>query len=123
MSLDASVLESSRALALEAAAYGVPVVDHENRLMGILTRARAALALLQSPSACVADHSVAAWCVIGETESFRTAFHSMSARHARELTVVGAGGEVVGTLRDIDAMRFVSHVSRTGLRPPVDWAA
>jgi hypothetical protein len=47
----------------------------------------------------------------------------MCARRARELVIVGDEGEVVGLLRDVDAMRFVAHVTRTGTRPARDHAA
>jgi hypothetical protein len=54
---------------------------------------------------------------VDEGASLGDAFGAMTARHARELTVVGPDRDVVGTLRDVDALRFVAYVARTGMRP------
>ncbi len=116
---DAPLEISMRALELESSAYGVAVVDEDGRLVGALPRARAALALLRSPGGAVSDHLAGDWGIVHEDDSLSEAFAKMTARHARELTVVGEGRVVVGVLRDIDALRFVSYVARTGSRPPV----
>jgi CBS domain-containing protein len=68
-------------------------------------------------------HMTAEWCSVDEGESLGAAFATMTARHARELPVVGEGRAYVGAVRDIDALRFVAYVSRTGLRPPLERAA
>jgi hypothetical protein len=118
VSFDAPLRVAMRALAAEPSAYGVAVVDHEHRFVGTLPRATAALALLHSSDGA-AEHMTAEWCSVDEAQSLGEAFAMMTARHARELTVVGEGRAFVGTVRDIDALRFVAYVSRTGLRPPL----
>ncbi len=123
VAFDAPLHLAARVLAAEPSAYGVSVVDAEDRLVGILPRATAALALLDSAADAVAEHMAVGWASIEEWQSLRAAFGAMAARGARELTVVGEGRAVVGILRDIDALRFVAHVSRTGLRPAVERAA
>jgi CBS domain-containing protein len=120
---DAPLRVAARALDMEASAYGVPVVDDEGSLVGILPRAAAALALLRGAADVVADHMNVDWSAVCESHSLGSAFERMTARRARELSVVTVGGALVGTLRDIDALRFVSYVSRTGMRPPVERAA
>lgn len=112
-----------RALAAEPSAYGVAVVDDDHRFVGTLPRATAALALLHSSGDVAAEHVTAEWCSVDEARTLGAAFAMMTERHARELTVVGEGRAFVGTLRDIDALRFVAYVSRTGLRPPLERAA
>lgn len=107
-------------LARDPSAYGVPVVDHEARFIGVLSRAAAALALDQREGAqSVAEKMALATLSIDESASLDVAFSTMGARRARELVVTDHDRQVVGTLRDLDALRFVSYVSRTGLRPPV----
>jgi len=123
VSYDAPLRVVARALELEASGYGVTVVDDQDRLLGILPRATATLALLESGAEAVAEHMTVEWSVVEEGETLGEAFSTMTSRRARELSVVGPGRALVGTLRDIDALRFVSYVSRTGLRPPVERAA
>lgn len=120
---DAPLRVVARALEMEASGYGITVVDDKERLIGILPRATATLAFLESAAEAVAEHMAVEWSVVDESESLGAAFGTMTSRRARELSVVGEGRAVVGTLRDIDALRFVSYVSRTGLRPPVERAA
>jgi CBS domain-containing protein len=120
---DAPLSVGMRALATESGAYGVAVVDENDRFVGMLGRAVATLALLHSERDRVADHATAQGCSVHERESLGDAFTAMTARRARELTVVSEDGVLVGVLRDIDALRFVSFVSRTGQRPPLDSAA
>ncbi len=120
---DAPLRIAMRALAAEPSAYGVAVVDHEHRFVGTLPRATAALALLHSSGDVAAEHMTAEWCSVDEGRTLGAAFGMMTERHARELTVVGEGRAFVGSLRDIDALRFVAYVSRTGLRPPLERAA
>ena len=120
---DAPLRVAARALEMTGSAFGVAVVEGEGRLVGILPRATATLARLRSAADAVAEHMAVEWSVVDESESLGAAFGTMTARRARELSVVGEGRAVVGTLRDIDALRFVSYVSRTGLRPPAERAA
>ena len=108
---------------MEPSAYGVAVVDEDSRLVGILPRATATLALLRNASDAAAEHMTVDWSTVDESQSLGVAFGTMTVRRARELSVVGEGRAVVGTLRDIDALRFVSYVSRTGLRPRAERAA
>jgi predicted transcriptional regulator len=108
---------------METSAYGVPVVDEEGRLVGILPRATTALGLLKNAGDAAAEHVTIDWSTVDESLSLSGAFELMVTRRARELSVVGTGRTVVGTLRDIDALRFVAHVSRTGMRPPLERAA
>jgi CBS domain-containing protein len=120
---DAPLSVAMRALAMESSPYGVAVVDDDDRFVGMLVRARAALALLHAEGEVAADHVTAGWCSVHEAESLGDAFVAMTARHAREVAVVSEEGALVGVLRDIDALRFVAFVSRTGQRPPLDSAA
>jgi len=123
VSYDATLRVAMRALASEPSAYGVAVVDEEHRFVGTLPRATAALTLLQASADVAAEHMTAGWCSVDEGRSLGEAFATMTAQHARELIVVGERRVFVGSLRDIDALRFVAYVSRTGLRPPVERAA
>jgi predicted transcriptional regulator len=120
---DAPLRIAVRALETETSAYGVPVVDERWRIVGILPRARVALALLEAQRDTTAELMASDWCAIEEDRSFHGAFETMSARHARELAVVNEHRVLVGTLRDIDALLFVAHVARTGLRPSLPRAA
>ncbi|HTQ42100.1 MAG TPA: CBS domain-containing protein [Polyangiaceae bacterium] len=119
---DAPPSVAMRALAMESSAHGVAVVDESDRFMGMLSRTTVSLAYLHSGSRA-ADHVTAAWCSVHERESLGNAFAAMTAKHAREIAVLSEDGVLVGVLRDIDALRFVSFVSRTGQRPPLDDAA
>jgi hypothetical protein len=120
---DAPMSLAARALATEPSAYGIAVVGDGDRLVGILPRATALLALLGSSARSVAEHMTVDWCSVEEGESLGAAFATMTARRAREITLVSDARAVVGTLRDIDALRFVAYVSRTGQRPPIERAA
>jgi len=120
---DAPLSVAMRALAMDRSAYGVAVVDENDRFMGTLGRTTASRAYLHSESDRAADHLTAAWCSVHERESLGNAFAAMTAKHAREITVLSEDGVLVGVLRDVDALRFVSFVSRTGQRPPLDDAA
>jgi len=119
VSYDAPLRVAMRALEVEPSAYGVAVVDDEGRLVGILPRATASLALLRSSTDAAAEQMTVDWSVVDEAQSLGDAFATMTAKRARELPVVGEGRALVGTLRDIDALQFVSYVSRTSLRPPL----
>jgi CBS domain-containing protein len=109
-------------LAAEPSPFGIPVVDDAERLVGMLPRASAALAALRGDDSAVATALVSPTCVY-ERSAIGDAFRLMGARHARELIAVDEDRRVVGTLRDVDALRFVSYVSRTGLRPVPENAA
>jgi CBS domain-containing protein len=117
---DAPLRIAARALEMEPSAYGVMVVDDEVRLVGILLRAATTLALLHAAADAVADYMSTDWSAVDEARSLGEAFGTMTSRRARELSVVTEEGAVVGTLRDVDALRFVSYVARTGMRPPVE---
>jgi predicted transcriptional regulator len=99
--------------------HGAPVVDCSGRLVGLLPAAAIERAFRNAPAdsfASAADCTVSA-ASIEETESLGSAFTMMGMRRLRELTVIDDGGIVVGVLRDVDALRFVAHVARTGQRP------
>jgi CBS domain-containing protein len=101
----------------------VPVVDGAGALVGVLSAtARAGLRAPADGLTSVGDcASCAVW--VHESESLGDAFATMGARHLRELTVVGDGQNVVGVLRDVDALHFVSYIARTGMRPTPERAA
>jgi CBS domain-containing protein len=117
---DTTMAVAARALDMEASAYGMAVVDEEDRFVGILPRARAALALLQPRGEMATEYVTSERCVVDERQTLGVAFSTMTARHRRELIVTGDGGALVGVVRDLDALRFVSHVARTGCRPAVE---
>jgi CBS domain-containing protein len=120
---DLPLVDLPRALTLARNAGGVPVVDRVGALVGILPAAEiAAGGTALDRLASVADRAVAA-ASVHETESLGRAFGTMGARHVREVTVIGDDLAVVGVLRDLDALRFVAYVSRTGTRPAPDRAA
>ena len=114
---DAPLRVAVSALARESIASGIAVVDEQQRLVGVLPRAKVSLALVDSIDDVAAAHITADWRSIAESASFGAAFGTMAATHARELIVLGPDRTFVGVVRDIDALRFVAHVSRTGLRP------
>jgi CBS domain-containing protein len=122
---DVPIEIAQRVLATAPSAYGLPVVDEAGRFIGLLARAAAALTLTDPDrdGATVAGRMVSPTCAVDERTSLDVAFATMASHHARELTVVADDREVVGTLRDVDALRFVAYVARTGLRPPRDRAA
>jgi hypothetical protein len=123
VSYDAPLAVAARALDMETSAFGVAVVDEKQRFLGTLPRARAALGLIDANGESAVDRMAANWCSVDEWQSLGLAFATMTARHVRELAVVSDARMLVGTLRDIDALRFVSYVSRTGRRPPIERAA
>lgn len=90
------------------------MVDARGRLVGRLARASVGVGFAGS---AVAEHVVAECCSTDESDSLGVPFTAMTTRHARALRVVGEDRVVVGALRDVDAMPFVSYVSRTGFRP------
>jgi CBS-domain-containing membrane protein len=114
---DAPLRVAVPALARELIASGIAVVDEQQRLVGVLPRAEVSLALADSMDDLAADHMTADWRSVTEGATFGAAFGTMAATHARELIVLGRDRTFVGVVRDIDALRFVAHVSRTGLRP------
>lgn len=120
---DAPLAAAMRALAMESSAYGVAIVDEQQRLVGMLPRATAALALIQAGGDVTAEHMAAEGGSIDEGQTLGAAFATMTGQHARELRVVGEGRAFVGVVRDVDALRFVAYVSRTGLRPRFERAA
>jgi len=112
-------VEVSRAPTLAGSQSAVPIVDHGGGFVGVLPVSAMDLASQNETAdilASVADRAVsAAW--VRESESLSDAFVTMGVRHLREVTVVGDEFQVVGVLRDVDALRFVAHVARTGKRP------
>jgi hypothetical protein len=118
-------VELARERMLTGSPCDVPIVDRGGALVGILPAAAMALAGRDAPVdrvASVADLTVSS-ASVHETESLGAAFAAMGVRHVRELTVVGDGLLVVGVLRDVDALRFVAYVARTGNRPASECAA
>jgi CBS-domain-containing membrane protein len=120
---EASLAVANLALRSEASPYGVAVVDRHGCWVGTLLRATTTLALMRSSTDGVATYMTSDWRASHEGATLGEAFYAMTSGHLREITVVDADRRFVGTLRDIDAMRFVTHVSRTGMRPPVERAA
>jgi CBS domain-containing protein len=114
---DVPLHQAARRVAMDASALGVPVVDAQGVLAGLLPRASVTLAMLASSGEVVGDRMVAPMLSVLEGDSLGDAFRSMCARRLRELVVVSSTGQVVGLLRDVDAMRFVAHVTRTGVMP------
>lgn len=110
---DAPLAAASTALAAAPGFMGVPVVDRHHRLVGMLARGAATLALLgPSRISVVRDHVTPAAPSISESDSLGEAFRRMNARHLRELIVVNHGREIVGVLRDIDALQVVAAARR-----------
>jgi CBS domain-containing protein len=115
---DMLLRDAAAALDAEPSAFGVPVVDGDERLVGMLPRATAALALMDGGHEQPVASRMTSFPSLPERESISVAFSTMGARRAREVAIVDRDRRVVGTLRDIDALRFVAYVARTGLRPP-----
>jgi CBS domain-containing protein len=113
----------ARSPVLSESLSAVPVVNGAGALVGLLPAASIALAGWSAahPSS-VADYAMSA-ATIHEVESLGDAFAKMSQCRLRELTVISDGLAVVGILRDLDALRFVAHVARTGARPSPERAA
>jgi CBS domain-containing protein len=112
-------VDAMRVPILRGGLSSIPVVDHGGSLLGILRAPGIPLAVAGAapdPRWCVADRAQSLGSV-HEAESLGDAFAAMGARHARELPVVGEGRLLVGMLRDVDALRFVAHLARTGKRP------
>jgi CBS domain-containing protein len=103
-------------------AYGLPVVDRESRLLGVLPRATVALLLTESDGAVAlpAREALLPTFAVDEKTTLSQAFSEMCRRHAREIAVIGRDGDLVGTLSDVDALRFVAYFSRTGAPPRLD---
>jgi CBS domain-containing protein len=115
-----SCVEMERTPILRGSRASVPVVDHAGALVGVLPAPDAAPGghrALPEPLVSVAQCAVSV-ASVHEAESLGDAFVRMGAHHARELPVVGDGRRVVGVLRDVEALRFVAYVARTGQRPP-----
>lgn len=112
VSHDASLrLAIPAVLALEPFTGGVAVVDDQRRFLGTLPR------LVAPDDQKAATHAIRGAGTIEEGASLATAFGTMASAHVRELVVLCEDGTFAGFLRDVDALRFVAHVSRTGLRP------
>jgi CBS domain-containing protein len=112
-------VQLARVPSLTASTSAVPVVDCGGAFVGLLPATEIARAVREGPgdpAACVSDRATSV-VPLHETQSLGGAFAAMGARRARELPVVADGGSVVGVLRDLDALRFVAHMARTGSRP------
>lgn len=116
VSHDTPLRVASRVLVLEPCTGGIAVVDGQRRFLGTLPQAKLSLALAH-PDEKAATHVTDGKRCVDEHDSFGAAFGTMAATHARELIVLGEDRTFAGVLRDVDALRFVAHVSRTGLRP------
>jgi len=126
VSYDVTLRTAARLLEREPSPFGLAVVAGDGAFIGVLARARVALALAKAggQDAAVAGSMVFASAFVSERATLDDAFAAMTRRRARELLVLGEDREVTGVLRDVDALRFVAHVARTGLRPPPStWAA
>jgi CBS domain-containing protein len=120
---DAPISAASAALEAAPGSLGVPVVDRHHRLVGLLARAAATLALLgPSGASLVGHHAKPANVALEESDSLGEAFRLMSSRHSRELLVISSNREIVGVLRDIDALQVVAAARRaqplTEIIPP-----
>jgi len=110
---DAPLSAASTALVAAPGSMGVPVVDRHHRLVGVLARGAATLALLgPSRISVVRDHVTPAGPSISEADTLGEAFRVMTSRHLRELPVVDSHREIVGVLRDIDALQVVAAARR-----------
>jgi CBS domain-containing protein len=103
---------------VEVGTAGLCIVDGGGALVGFLPSAWIALAGMRALSSGLPPMIACAVSApaVHERKSLSDAFSIMVARRVRELTVVGDGLQVVGALRDVDALRFVSHLRRTGER-------
>lgn len=119
VSRDAPMRVALCAPAIESNVYRIAVVDDQQRFIGMLARTNAGFARAHSSDAPVGAHVIEPGSV-HEGGSLGAAFGTMASTHARELVVLGQGRTFSGVVRDVDALRFVAHVSRTGLRPPLD---
>jgi predicted transcriptional regulator len=120
---DLPLQQAARRVPTDPGAIGVPVVDERGVLVGLLPRASVALVAITSSNVVVADRMIPPGTAVNEGDTLGEAFRGMCSRRARELVVVASTGEVVGLLRDVDAMRFVASVSRRGLVRREDDAA
>jgi CBS domain-containing protein len=111
------------AVTIDPGSFGLPVVDDEGGLLGLLPRASVTIGLPGSSRELVEARMTAPALLAHERETLGSAFREMCSRRARELVIIGDQGQVVGVLRDVDAMRFVAYVTRTGTRPGVGRAA
>jgi predicted transcriptional regulator len=110
---DAPLSSASAALVAAPGSMGVPVVDRHHRLVGMLARGAATLALLgPARISVIGDHVAPASASISEADSLGEAFRVMNSRHLRELLVVDVHREIVGVLRDIDALQVVAAARR-----------
>jgi predicted transcriptional regulator len=123
ISSDAPLRVAMRTLAREPSIYGIAVVDEQQRFVGMLSRAKVTLAVVHASDDVTEAHAITDWGSIDEGASFGAAFGAMAATHARELIVLGDKRTFVGVVHDVDALRFVAHVSRTGLRPKMPYTA
>jgi predicted transcriptional regulator len=116
---DAPLSAAREALDDAPGSLGIPVVDRHHRLVGRLAHAAAALALLGPPLAgAVSHHARPATGTVHEATPLGEAFRIMASRHARELLVVNSDHEIVGVLRDIDALQALVEARRSSSRPP-----
>lgn len=114
VSYDAPLRVANRVLALGPCNGGIAVVDEHHRFLGTLPRSKIALVPFDESAGM---HATRGRSAVEEGASLGAAFGTMAAAHLRELIVLSEGGTFVGVVRDVDALRFVAHVSRTGLRP------
>jgi predicted transcriptional regulator len=121
ISSDVPLRVAMHSFACDSTTCGIAVVDDEQRLVGVLPRAKVSLALANSIDDVAAAHMTGDWKSIDEGASFGVAFGTLASTHARELIVLGQGRTFVGVVRDLDALRFVAHVSRTGSRPEMPY--
>ena len=110
---DAPLTAATAALSEAPGSLGVPVVDRDHRLVGVLAGAAATLALLgASTTSTIGQYARPVTATLAESDSLGRAFRLMSSRHARELLVVDSERRVVGVLRDIDALMMVAAARR-----------
>jgi predicted transcriptional regulator len=110
---DAPLRVATAALEASSGVLGVPVVDRDHRLVGMLGRGAATLALLDPAGEALARaHAKPTSVALVESDSLCEAFRLLTSHHARELLVVSAQREIVGVLRDIDALQVVAAARR-----------
>jgi CBS domain-containing protein len=120
---DLPLRQVSTVVPVDPTSFGVPVVDDEGGLLGLLPRASVTIGLPGSSRELVGARMTSPALLAHEQETLGVAFREMCSRRARELVIIGDQGQVVGVLRDVDAMRFVAYVTRTGTRPGIGRAA
>lgn len=103
--------------------HHLPVVDHERRVVGVVTPADALYTSMRSRSVRVRDVMTAPAVTIDEHEPVEVAAKQMVEERIHSLPVVGRSGELVGIVTGTDLMRALAGAHPVPARPgdvPVD---